>query len=254
MAKNVPAIKAGRRNSALDQERINTIAELADEIASLAEELGAESYDDSMDAPTADPTKAIDDLDDLDGPMTPPLEYALGGEIKAIDPSNPYRLRGLGIVFGGADLVGDTFGPDTDFGLERTLKGMPVMYDHALRGIKSKIGQVVDYEIVDEGIEIEIELDRRHKYIEHITTLLNHKALQQSSGAVGHLVIRQNGQIKRWILGEISLTPTPAEIRTTIAPTATASPKAPSMGAGDAPAGPVYILKRRNNHDNGHRL
>jgi len=132
--------------------------------------------------------------------------------IKAIAP---FTLSGLGVVYGGEDLTGDRFSKDTDFGATRSFVGMPVYYDHALGGIKSQIGTVKVWAPNDEGIDVQIELDRRHKYASDVMKLAESGALGLSTGALPHLVERVNGEIKRWVVGEISLTPTPAEPRTT---------------------------------------
>lgn len=143
----------------------------------------------------------------------PTEAVALAGAVKRIAPDS-YTVRGLGIVYGGQDLVGDTFGADTDLGLSRSLKGMPVYYDHGMSGIRSQIGAVSAYQPGDDGIQFEIELDRHHKYIDRVMQLVDAGAVGLSTGALPHVVERVNGQIKRWIVGEISLTPTPAEPRT----------------------------------------
>ena len=136
---------------------------------------------------------------------------SLASSIKAI---GDYALRGRGIVYGGADLVGDTFTKATDLGEMRSFVGMPVYYDHALGGLKSQIGAVKAWHPDSEGIEVEIEIDRRHKYADQVMQLVKSGALGLSTGALSHLVVRDSGEIKRWIVGEISLTPTPAEPRT----------------------------------------
>ena len=92
---------------------------------------------------------------------------------------------------------------------------MPVYYDHALGGIKSQIGTVKVWTPTDTGIDVQIELDRRHKYAADVMKLAEQGALGLSTGALPHLVERVDGEIKRWVIGEISLTPTPAEPRTT---------------------------------------
>jgi HK97 family phage major capsid protein len=91
---------------------------------------------------------------------------------------------------------------------------MPVYYDHALGGLKSQIGAVKAWTPDAEGIEVEIEIDRRHKYADQVMKLVQSGALGLSTGALSHLVVRDGGEIKRWVVGEISLTPTPAEPRT----------------------------------------
>lgn len=125
-----------------------------------------------------------------------------------------YTLKGMGIVYGGRDLQHDTFTRDTDYGATRSFIGMPVYYDHALGGIASQVGTVKVWQPTDDGIDVEIELDRRHKYAKQIMELVKRGALGLSTGALSHLVEREQGEIKRWIIGEISLTPTPAEPRT----------------------------------------
>ncbi|CAB4158672.1 COG4653 Predicted phage phi-C31 gp36 major capsid-like protein [uncultured Caudovirales phage] len=133
----------------------------------------------------------------------------------AIKAVAPFTLKGRGVVYGGEDLTGDRFSKDTDFGGSRPFVGMPVYYDHALGGIKSQIGVVKVWTPSDEGIDVQIELDRRHKYAADVMKLAESGALGLSTGALPHLVERVDGEIKRWVVGEISLTPTPAEPRTT---------------------------------------
>jgi HK97 family phage major capsid protein len=133
----------------------------------------------------------------------------------AIKAVAPFTLSGRGVVYGGEDLTGDRFSKDTDFGATRSFVGMPVYYDHALGGIKSQIGTVKVWAPNDQGIDVQIELDRRHKYAADVMKLAESGALGLSTGALPHLVERVDGEIKRWVVGEISLTPTPAEPRTT---------------------------------------
>ena len=133
----------------------------------------------------------------------------------AIKAVAPFTLSGVGVVYGGEDLTGDRFSKDTDFGGSRPFVGMPVYYDHALGGIKSQIGTVKVWTPTDTGIDMQIELDRRHKYAADVMKLAEQGALGLSTGALPHLVERVDGEIKRWVIGEISLTPTPAEPRTT---------------------------------------
>lgn len=138
---------------------------------------------------------------------------AFGGEVKAIGPG---KLRGTGVVFGGSDLQGDEFTRETDLGRDRTFIGMPVYYDHGLSGVKSQIGHVSAYEFTDDGLDFEIELDKRKSYLSTIEKLVSEKALGLSTAAMPHLVVREDGMLKRWIVGELSLTPTPAEPRTAV--------------------------------------
>ena len=134
--------------------------------------------------------------------------------IKAIGEN---LIIGTGVVFGGVDLTGDRFTKNTDFGESRSFAGLPVYYDHSLGGLKSQIGAVKQWIPTDEGIDVEIELDRRHAYASKVMELVKRGALGLSTGALPHLVVRENGELKRWVIGEISLTPTPAEPRTVTA-------------------------------------
>jgi len=132
--------------------------------------------------------------------------------VKAI---GEYTLKGKGIVWGGRDLQGDTFTPATDLGETRSFIGMPVYYDHSLGDLRRQIGVVKAWAPDDDGIDVEIELDRRDKYAKQVMQLVKRGALGLSTGALSHLVVRESGELKRWVVGEISLTPTPAEPRTT---------------------------------------
>lgn len=166
---------------------------------------------------------------------------------RAVKVAGPFRVKGYGVVFGGKDLYGETFTRATDFGAGRDLTGMPVYYDHAMGSVRSQIGQVAAYEFTEDGILFEVEIDRRRAYADTVMRLAESDALGMSSGAVAHLVHIEAGEIKRWIMGEISLTPTPAEPRTTAAPARhirpEAAPEAPQEGAQDAAAPePSYIV------------
>lgn len=127
------------------------------------------------------------------------------------------RIGGYGIVWGGQDLVGDTFEPDTDLCLD-VVPRKPVFYDHALRSIRAELGFTVKHVPDDFGLWVEAELERHREYVDMVLELVRRGALGWSSGAVAHLVerIKKNGRtvLKRWPIYEFSLTPTPAEPRT----------------------------------------
>ena len=134
-----------------------------------------------------------------------------GGGVKAV---GDYVLRGRGIVYGGQDLTGDRFTKATDLGDTRSPIGMPVYYDHGMSTIRGQIGTVKAWTPTDDGIDVEIDFDKRLGYIGDVMKLVKSGALGLSTGALSHLVVRKGGELKRWIVGEISLTPTPAEPRT----------------------------------------
>jgi HK97 family phage major capsid protein len=134
-----------------------------------------------------------------------------GSGVKAV---GDYVVRGRGIVYGGKDLTGDIFTKSTDLGDTRSFVGTPVYYDHGLGSIRGQIGTVKAWMPAGDGIDVEIELDKRLDYIDDVMKLVKSGALGLSTGALSHLVVRQAGELKRWVVGEISLTPTPAEPRT----------------------------------------
>lgn len=118
-------------------------------------------------------------------------------------------------MFGGRDITGDQFTPNTVFNLgKRSLIGIPVFYDHALSGIKTPIGHVTSWQPTDAGIDVEVELDRAHKYYTQIMELITRGILGFSTGSVPHLVERENKVIKQWPTVELSVTPCPADPRT----------------------------------------
>lgn len=166
---------------------------------------------------------------------------------RAVKRAGDYRLRGLGVVYGGRDLYGESFTPETDVGAARGFVGMPVFYDHAMGSVRSQIGQVAAFEFTEDGILFEVEIDRRKAYADTVMRLADADALGMSSGAVAHLVHVEAGQIKRWIIGEISLTPTPAEPRTGATPIRQtprpeATPEAPGGAQGGAAPDTIVIL------------
>jgi len=143
---------------------------------------------------------------------------SMGGSVKMV---GDYTIKGTAIVFGGRDLVGDCFTPATDLGETRPFVGMPVYYDHALGNEPNQIGTVKQWETTEGGLDVEIELSKRYRYVEQVMELVKKGAIGLSTGAVGNTVVREKGQLKRWIVGELSLTTTPAEPRT-VASTKTA--------------------------------
>lgn len=127
--------------------------------------------------------------------------------------ADTYRIGGYGVLFGGADLDGESFTPETDYQLELVPR-KPVYYDHAQRDIKTPLGVTAAVTADDDGLWIEAELDRSRVYTERVMALIHAGRLGWSSGSVAHLAQREGGIIKTWPVVEFSLTPTPAEPRT----------------------------------------
>jgi len=142
---------------------------------------------------------------------------SFGSAIKADDKG---IVRGYLVRFGGADLEGDYFTKNTDFGRPFTTgvrEPMNLYYHHGQdRTIgKSQIG----FGFItkdDKGLWYEAQVQMADEYQKMIADLAKSGKLGYSSGATGHMVERKKiadgrYEITRWPIGEASLTPTPAE-------------------------------------------
>lgn len=126
-----------------------------------------------------------------------------------------FTLGGYGVVYGGADLVGDTFTKDTDFWMDRLSATPPVLYQHGQdKTLKRRVLGRAAVEPRDVGLWVETQVSLADDYAEAIRKLAEEGKLGWSSGAVGHLVEYEGKTIKSWPIAEFSLTPTPAEPRT----------------------------------------
>lgn len=139
-----------------------------------------------------------------------------------------YRLKTLGdgriggylVVWGSPqqrDLHGEYFTPQTDLGLD-WYDRRPVLYHHGQDATldAALIGAIDRLQPDDIGVWAEAQLDLRDRYVQIIHNMIAQGTLGWSSGSLPHLVqVEANGRIKRWIIVEGSLTPTPAEPRRT---------------------------------------
>ena len=165
-----------------------------------------------MDMPQPDYDDAMEDA--IDGYGRGEMKVNGGAlEIKAID-NDTITIAGYGVLFGGADLEGDTFSKSTAFALDR-MKRVPVFYDHAMDASidDEPLGYIKEMHQDDTGLWIEAQLRRNQRYADAVMQLIENKALGWSSGSVSHLVRREAGAIRSWPIVEFSLTPTPAEAR-----------------------------------------
>lgn len=144
----------------------------------------------------------------------------------AVKATKDGKVSGYLVRFGSprdTDLEGDYFSPSTDFG--RPAKtgdtfDLNLYYHH---GLDAKVGRKAIGKgtvTVDEiGLWYEAQIDMSDEYRAAIASLATEKRLGFSSGAAGHLVVRQPSgvgksyRIESWPLGEASLTPQPAEPR-----------------------------------------
>ena len=132
--------------------------------------------------------------------------------IKEIN-DNGLVLEGYGVIFNVEDLHGDVFTKETNFYLENFDK-LPVLYGHNLKEIKGKIGEAIVKEVNDFGVLFNIIINRSNQYKELIKKLVELGKLGLSSGTAEQFFAKEGNLIKEWGLVEISLTETPAELRT----------------------------------------
>ena len=142
-------------------------------------------------------------------------------------------LAGHGVIFGGRDLEGDFFTPETDFMLDlvpRKLitfnhtqdisKSLPPQMRDVARGmpvIKDAIGflenENIDYDKV--GLWIEATINTSKEYMQYVTEMLERGLLGWSSSTAGAFMdVDPTGKVLRWPIIEFGLTPIPAEPRT----------------------------------------
>lgn len=141
------------------------------------------------------------------------------GSVKAFGNG---RIGGYLVLFSGdedPDLAGEFFTKSTDFGVDPG-DPLPVYYQHGMDPQlgRRRLGKAIVKEVDDVGVWIEAQLQMRDEYERAIYGMIEAGKLGWSSGAASHLVDRQRAskstQITYWQLAEASLTPTPAEPRT----------------------------------------
>ena len=136
-------------------------------------------------------------------------------------------VKGYLVRFGDtktADLEGDYFTASTDYGFP-VAKGqrvpLNVYYHH---GMDSQVGKksigTGFIKMDDTGLWYEAQLDLADEYGSMIAKLCKQGKMGFSSGAAGHLVERKSmggaAEITRWPIAEASITPTPAEYRSSV--------------------------------------
>jgi phage head maturation protease len=156
-----------------------------------------------------------------------------GGSIKAVGDDGEfegYLMRWGSPGQTDVSVDRDYFTRETELGRAIKAGTLDVYYGHALpeiSGIKNAladtpIGETTEAKADDEGLWIKGQLDLRKKYVERLYREgIKAGQMGLSSGAVSHLVRRErqaNGSNKvvRWPVYEASITPTPAEPRTSV--------------------------------------
>ncbi len=138
--------------------------------------------------------------------------------VKMLDA--PDRIGGYLIVWGSPqqrDLHGEYFSPHTELGLDWYAQ-RPCLFHHGLDdALKTSVIGTIDTLTSDDiGLWAEAQLHAHHRYLAAVRQLVAQGALAWSSGSLPHLVQRDDdGHLRRWIVVEGSLTPTPAEPRHT---------------------------------------
>jgi len=132
------------------------------------------------------------------------------------------RIGGYAVLWGDAerrDLTGEFFTQRTQ-DLETLFQAMgrlPLLYQHAADGaLKAAVVGPVDVLMRDEiGLWYEAQLSMAEQYRQAIDGLIEQGVLGTSSGTLpaARRVNRSTGEIERWAIAELSLTPTPAEPR-----------------------------------------
>jgi len=144
-----------------------------------------------------------------------------GGEVKDLGDG---KIGGYLLQFSTSsdpDLTKDFFSKDKS-SIEVSPDNLPVFYAH---GRDTKMGKRIigraNTKVDEVGVWAETQLNLRDEYEKAVLAMAKAGKLGYSSGALPHLVEREpmgNGVnlIKTWVIGEASLTPTPAEPRNTV--------------------------------------
>lgn len=138
-------------------------------------------------------------------------------------------IEGMLAPFGGTDLMGEHFTPETDFELdwfgdfER-----PLLYAHGTDdAIKTSVIGRMKVEQTDKGIWMQAQLDKNHAYKDAVSDLIGQGALGLSAGSIERFYFAgrdtKTGAIKHFPLIEGSLTPQPAHPEALLAPYAAKS-------------------------------
>lgn len=147
-------------------------------------------------------------------------EFVLfGGELKALGNG---RVGGVLVRMtdqNNPDLTNDFFSAKSDV---RFPEMLDVYYNHGMDATLKKrvIGTAKLSRTETSDIWAETQLNMRDEYEQRIYAMAEAGKLGYSSGALPHLVEREPAgkafHIKTWVIGEASLTPTPAEYRNTV--------------------------------------
>lgn len=134
---------------------------------------------------------------------------------------NELRVSNYMVLFGGKDLTGEHFTPQTDFESDYTKSGvLYVDWEHGIDPDSLGVGKdsilgTVDWKtarIDERGIFVERVLNRRNQYMQYLEELIDAGLIGNSSEAAEYEK-EKTGEIKTWRLKRDSLTVMPAEPR-----------------------------------------
>ena len=148
-------------------------------------------------------------------------------ELKILSETDDHAIiGGYGVVYGGADLDGETFTAETDFMLDLVPEKLAFI-DHSedtyvmadgkrvkLMGIDEPVGRVIEVMPDDTGLYMRLQVEKSNRYWRIVESMLATGKAGLSSGTIGHLARREGKTITRWPIVEESITLTPAEPRT----------------------------------------
>jgi HK97 family phage prohead protease len=85
-----------------------------------------------------------------------------------------YTVGGYGVVFGGRDLMGEWFAPDTDFWTDKIAPTPPLLYQHGMDDTlrRAVLGRTVKMAADDVGLWIEAQIDKAQEYAEMVRELM----------------------------------------------------------------------------------
>lgn len=150
------------------------------------------------------------------------MEMTTMNEFQAVKRLGGNRIGHYAVLWGDPakrDLTGEFFTrrtADLDT-LFRAVGRLPLLYQHTLDDqLKTSVVGLVDVLSPDDvGLWYEAQLTMAGEYRAAMEELIGAGALGTSSGTLpgARRVDRRTGEIKRWAIAELSLTPTPAEPR-----------------------------------------
>jgi len=160
---------------------------------------------------------------------------AYGGAIKAVEGADgTVTLSGISVVFDepgtrNRDLTGEYFTSDTYYGTwakEGAFRTDSIFHHGIPLDTSAKAQRLADAVLADatmtktgEGWLTSLVLPMREDYEHEIADLAARGKLGWSTGSAPHVVRKDaDGKITRWPIVEVSITPRPAEPRTTLFP------------------------------------